>query len=176
MLKKLSKRELIMLIILVLIVVYYFAVQLPVSRLGAGTEAQLAEVTAQLDENNLKVEQKNAMAIKLNQYRSNPTTPITPEYDNTNSIILDMNSIFGSTDAYSISFEEPVTEGKIVRRPVTVSFNASSYDDAVIKTQRIEGSKNCYLLGETTITSSVNDSDAPYAVVIEMTSFEYLNK
>ena len=189
-LAKLSKRELVLLVILILIVGYYFGVQLPVSKMSEPVQAQLSEAQAELDTANAKLANKAKMEKELVSFQSVGTTASrTPSYDNTNDIIVELNSILGGASKYTVSFGDTETDGTIVRRPIELEFGAATYNEAVKKIRKLESSTNGYLVTEATVTgtnptSTTVNSDGStstvelgsYGVTVKMTSFEYKEK
>ncbi len=168
-----SLRERILLVILLLIVVYYFGVQLPVSKIQTKRQAELTTVQSELDIANAKLYELVNMKKEIKKYESGEVKVKTPNYDNTNEIILEMNAIFGGADNYTISFGEEEVEGKIVRRPIMLQFSADDYSEAVSRINALETSQNGYLLNETAVSSAVTRTNASAAsVTINMTSFE----
>ncbi|MDD4200065.1 MAG: hypothetical protein PHS19_01600 [Eubacteriales bacterium] len=187
---KLSKRELILLIVLVLIAGYYFGVQLPVSKMSVPVQQNLADAQAGYEEANIKVAQMAIMERELISFKTPGTTVNrTPSFDNTNDIIMEMNSILGGANNYTISFGDTETDGNIVRRPIDLQFSALTYSEALKDINRLENSKNGYLLIDATVsgsnpTSTVINKDGStsvtnrgnYGVSVKMTSFEYLSR
>ncbi len=168
-----SLRERILLVVLIVIVVYYFGVQLPVSSIQTKRQAELTSVQSELDVANAKLYELVNMKKELKKYENGETNIKTPNYDNTNEIILEMNSIFGGADNYTISFGEEETDGNIVRRPITLQFSAEDYSEAVSRVNALETSQNGYLLNETAIsTTSSRTNSSSASVTINMTSFE----
>ena len=168
-----SLRERILLVVLIVIVVYYFGVQLPVSSIQTKRQAELTSVQSELDVANAKLYELVNMKKELKKYENGETNIKTPNYDNTNEIILEMNSIFGGADNYTISFGEEETDGNIVRRPITLQFSAEDYSEAVSRVNALETSQNGYLLNETAIsTTSSRTNSSSASVTVNMTSFE----
>ena len=168
-----SLRERILLVVLIVIVVYYFGVQLPVSSIQTKRQAELTSVQSELDVANAKLYELVNMKKELKKYENGETNIKTPNYDNTNEIILEMNSIFGGADNYTISFGEEETDGNIVRRPITLQFSAKDYSEAVSRVNALETSQNGYLLNETAIsTTSSRTNSSSASVTVNMTSFE----
>lgn len=172
--KKHTTRELVLLGLLIFLVVYYLAVQLPVSKIGAKIDSQQAEVDTQIAEDNDKITMLPIMKSKVLEYK-NSGAPVTQLYDNTNSIIMDLNGIFGGAENYTINFGEKQRSEKIVRKNIKLQFSAASYNDGVKKIKALETSKNAYLLNATSITDNsarVGNSER-VTVTVEMTAFEY---
>ena len=168
-----SLRERILLVVLIVIVVYYFGVQLPVSSIQTKRQAELTSVQSELDVANAKLYELVNMKKELKKYENGETNIKTPNYDNTNEIIIEMNSIFGGADNYTISFGEEETDGNIVRRPITLQFSAEDYSEAVSRVNALETSQNGYLLNETAIsTTSSRTNSSSASVTVNMTSFE----
>ncbi len=185
--KILSVRELALLGILIITAVYYFVIQGPVAKQTAAYEEKLAEINIQLEEAQVKMVEKARMekAIEdiFQKYDENP--PITPNYNNVNHIIGELNGILAETYDYNLTFDAESIDSNyenIVRRPIAISFSTSTYDMAIAKLRQINKSPNKYLIQNVTITRSdygYNDysgrasSQSKYTVVMTLTSFEY---
>ncbi|NLL91045.1 MAG: hypothetical protein GX222_01310 [Ruminococcaceae bacterium] len=189
-----SLKELILLGILIILVAYYFVVHGPIKKQTAEYENRLAEINFNLQISQQKATEKIAMQNAIDavfaEYKGNP--PITPEYNNINYIIGELNGILGNTYNYHLSFgEETADENNpnIIRRPIAISFSTEKYNDAVSKIKTINDSKNKYLIQDVSITDSgINSSgfinqfgypdsaaviNGRYNVAMTMTSFEY---
>jgi len=192
--KILSLKELILLGILIILVVYYFVMHGPIKKQTTEYENRLVEINSELQISQQKAAEKIKMQKSIDaifaKYNGNP--PITPEYNNINYIIGELNGILGDTYDYNLSFGAEVVDENninIVRRLIDISFSTQEYDDAVAKIKTINESKNKYLIRNVSVydsgvTSSgltdqfgnpVNSSQnsGRYDIVITMTSFEY---
>lgn len=172
--KKHSTRELILLGVLVFLVVYYLAVQVPVSKIGARIDSEQASVNAMIDEDTQKADLMPVMLKKIKDAKDSKT-PMTPDFDNYIQMISEFNQIFGGSENYTISFDEMALEGNIVRKPMQLQFSAASYADAVDKIRALERSNNSYLLNDTSITTNnANDrTNGGASVSVSLTAFEY---
>ncbi len=189
-----SLKELILLGILIILVAYYFVFHGPIKEQTEEYESMLIKINSELQISQQKAVQKIKMQKSIDalfvKYDGNP--PITPEYNNLNYIIGELNGILGNTSDYRLSFgAEAVDENNIniIRRPIAISFSTQEYDDAVSKIKTINESKNKYLIQNVSIfDSSANSSgltnqfgylvdstqdSSRYDIVITMTSFEY---
>ncbi len=189
-----SLKELILLGILIILVAYYFVFHGPIKEQTEEYESMLIKINSELQISQQKAVQKIKMQKSIDalfvKYDGNP--PITPEYNNLNYIIGELNGILGNTFDYRLSFgAEAVDENNIniIRRPIAISFSTQEYDDAVSKIKTINESKNKYLIQNVSIfDSSANSAgltnqfgylvdstqdSSRYDIVITMTSFEY---
>jgi hypothetical protein len=117
---------------------------------------------------------------------------MTPEYNNINYIIGELNGILGNTYNYHLSFGAEVVDENyknIIRRPIVISFSTQKYEDAVAKIKTINESNNKYLIQNVSVYDSgakssgltdpfgvpVNSTQdtGRYDIVMTMTSFEY---
>ena len=131
-----------------------------------------------------------SQSCHIAEYDGNP--PMTPEYNNTNFIIGELNGILGNTYDYNLSFGAEVVDENninIIRRPINISFSTHKYDDAVAKIKTINESENKYLLQNVSVSDAganssglTDQSGDPvnstqnsgrYYIVMTMTSFEY---
>ncbi len=190
----LSLKELILLGILIILVAYYFVFHGPIEKQTAEYESRLVEINSELQIAQQKAAEKIKMQKSIDavfvKYDGNP--PMTPEYNNTNFIIGELNGILGNTYDYNLSFgAETVDENNIniIRRPINISFSTQKYADAVAKIKTINESENNYLIQNVSVSNlsanssgiinqfgdSVNSTQnsGRYYIVMTMTSFEY---
>lgn len=190
----LSLKELILLGILIILVAYYFVVHGPLSKQKEEYEHRLVEINSEMQMSQQKAVKKIKMQKSIDaifaKYDGNP--PRTPEYNNINFIIGELNDILGNTYDYRLSFgAEAVDENNIniIRRPIDISFSTQTYEDAVAKIKTINESENKYLIQNVSIYDSGDNSsgltnplgdpvnntqnNGRYDIVITMISFEY---
>lgn len=60
-----------------------------------------------------------------------------PDYDNLQPVIVELNNILAGTDTYSLSFASVDENQSIVRRRISLSYTAGSYDAARAVLQRL---------------------------------------
>lgn len=60
-----------------------------------------------------------------------------PDYDNLQPVIVELNNILAGTDTYSLSFASVDEAQSIVRRSISLSYSAGSYDAARAVLQRL---------------------------------------
>ncbi|HHT25551.1 MAG TPA: hypothetical protein GXZ76_08595 [Clostridiaceae bacterium] len=190
----LSLKELTLLGILIILATYYFVVHGPIKKQTEEYDNRLAEINSEIQISQIKaaemIKMQRSIDAIFDEYDGNP--PMTPEYNNTNVIIGELNGILGSTYDYHLSFGAEVVDENnvnIIRRPIDISFSTQTYDDAVAKIKTINESENKYLIQnisiyDSDVTSSgltdqfgdpVNrtQDSGRYDIVITMTSFEY---
>ena len=172
----LSDKDKILLLILVCLLGYYLLVQLPVAHFSNKIATKQTEVSSELSIAEAKIEKKAKMQdyIAKAHDSSYGIYPI-PTYNNTNDIINEMDVVLGGSRNYNLTFEDAVTDedNNIVRREITLKYTASSYDEAVKKLQKLETSRNGYLIKDTSITNySSNGDDYTARGQMTLTSFE----
>ena len=184
--KVISARELALIGLLIVLAAYYFVVQGPVKKQTDEYEMQLAQLQSQVEVAQMRVAEKQRMQDEIDaimeKYNGNP--PLTPEYNNINYIIGELNAIFASTPDYSISFgQEAADESNpnIVRRPISVSFTTDSYKEAISRIKKINASENQYLIQNCSIVRQYSYTNwwggrvqnSGYSVGLSLLSFEY---
>ena len=190
----LSLKELILLGLLIILVAYYFVVQGPIQKQKAEYETELVKINTELQVAQHKAAEMNKMKKSIDaifaEYDGNP--PMTPEYNNINFIIGELNGILGNTYNYHLSFGAEVADENyknIIRRPIVISFSTQKYEDAVAKIKTINESQNKYLIQNVSVyDSGVNSPSLTdpfgfpgnstqdrgrYDIVMTMTSFEF---
>ncbi|NLK01779.1 MAG: hypothetical protein GX314_01765, partial [Clostridiaceae bacterium] len=119
----LSLKELILLGILIILAAYYFVFHGSIEKQTTEYKNRLVEINSELQISQQKAAEKIKMRKSIDaifaEYDGNP--PMTPEYNNTNFIIGELNGILGNTYDYNLSFGAEVVDENninIIRRPI----------------------------------------------------------
>lgn len=131
--RKFNAREKVLLCILAVIIVagiYYFFVQLPVSRTISSATAEKAALEEELLALEILQVRYDKMTQELAEVGDMPQVE-TPEYDNLLRLMAFLNGALAPTDEYDLSFDSIETaENGIIRRKVNMTFTASNYRTA----------------------------------------------
>lgn len=127
--RKLTARESILLLvlsILLLVLFYYFILYRPVNQEVERCTNELVPVEESLDLQMIRAAKKKKMLDELEKAPEKIQGEILP-YNNIKSEITDLYDALTPALAYSLSFSEAVASGGIVRRDISISFQADSY-------------------------------------------------
>ena len=173
--KTASTRDLILVAVLIVALAYYFGIQRPITNQTDELNAEKAtiesDITIAQTQVQLKKKMENELSAILEAADGEPDA--LPVYDNINNVILEMNSIFGKSKDYSISFNGETEENSVVRRDIRVSFTVDSYRTAIEKLTSIDQSTNRYLIRDVSITDQSDEQGSAFSVTISLTSFDY---
>ncbi len=129
-----SGREKGLLLVLVVLLVgacYYFFVVKNVADTVAANEQQLEDIQLQVDQQTMLASVRQRMQTELDELGRQQPVPEVAVYDNLKNELDQLNALMASAITYDLKFEQPMLDGQLVRRPVTVSFTTSSYGAAL---------------------------------------------
>ena len=97
----------------------------------------------------LRLEEKRRMERELEELFAAEVPPLSiADYDNLQPVMFELNSILASTQDYSLSFSTVDASQTIVRRSISITFTAGSYDSAKAVLQQLHDSAyRCMLDG-----------------------------
>lgn len=151
MTKKLSKREKILLAVLVVIVAillwYKFAYE-PINKKIDQLNSQAMGEQAEIDSQFALVESMRRMQKTVEELKADETTKAIPIYDNSKQLMVSLNSVMESADAYALTFNDVSQDDYILSRTITMTFTASTYEDARAIIDRLD---------EETFTNQISD-------------------
>ena len=154
--KKLSSRELGLLIFLILLVLglcYYKFLYQPITEKISSVEADTASEQVLVDQYTISSAKMDRMQATVDEVKgSGQGTPI-PEYDNSTELMKELYAILGTTEQYTLTFGSVnfPEEGYIVDRPVQMTFQSRCYEDARAVLDSIEGSRFVNQISDLTI-------------------------
>lgn len=148
--RSLSAREWILLGLLAVIAlvsgyIMLFYSPMTLRRDNAREEAELSRM--QLEAANVRLEEKRRMERELEELFARESEPARmADYDNLQPVMLELNTILDGTEDYSLSFGTVDTSDSIVRRTISISFSAGSYQAAKGVLQQLhDSSYRCML-------------------------------
>ncbi|HKM28410.1 MAG TPA: hypothetical protein VJY37_01880 [Anaerovoracaceae bacterium] len=129
--RKFTSREKVLLVIFAILLLGVFYYQ--------GVIRTVDDMKVQYDtidlEDQIAMEQTKALSrqqMETEMSGGNLTvTGMVASYDNIKQEISALNEIFADAASYNLSFAQPVKEGSAVRRDISVTFHANSYNTAV---------------------------------------------
>lgn len=118
--------------ILLLAAVYYFGIYSPTTSQLEDIKTQQQDVDSELITEEAKTMRLATMRKELETLELAGNFVETPAYDNQQPVITMLNAILSETKDYSLTFQEITMpeSGTTVRRPVQMTFNCSSYQQA----------------------------------------------
>ncbi len=134
--KKLSAREIIMLVFLVVLitgVAYYMGFYTPLQEELASVENQCYSIDAQIANASSKIASMDTMQAELDEIFARPENEITEiaPYDNKEVVLNQLNGILQRSEEYNLSFSDPAIQSNgTVRRNVSMSFRCADFDSA----------------------------------------------
>lgn len=151
MTKKLSKREKILLAVLIVIVAillwYKFAYE-PINKKIDQLNSQAMGEQAEIDSQFALVESMRRMQKTVEELKADETTKAIPIYDNSKQLMVSLNSVMESADAYALTFNDVSQDDYILSRTITMTFTTSTYEDARAIIDRLD---------EETFTNQISD-------------------
>ena len=134
--RKISTREIVMLALLFALlagVCYYMFFLTPLNDELAGIQNQIAQTETSITAARTKILNMKKMQEELDAIFANGeenVSEIAP-YDNSQVVMNQLNGILSASQDYSLTFPDTVIESNgTVRRPVSMRFTCSSYENA----------------------------------------------
>ncbi len=134
--REFTTREKILIVIFALLVIglcYYKLLLVPINdsieQYQIDTETEQSEIV----QNEVTLKQMKNMQKELEEIKSSGDAKPMPQYDNSEAVLTELNTILSQASDYSLSFGtvEALEETPyVMQRPVTLTFNASSYEIA----------------------------------------------
>lgn len=127
--RKFTARETVLLFVLSVLLLglfYYFILYRPVSQEVERCASQQVPVEEELELQMLKAARKRKMVEELENAPDKVQGELLP-YNNIKNEITDLYDALHPAVTYSLSFSEAVASGNIVRRDISISFQADSY-------------------------------------------------
>ena len=151
--RKFSRTENVLLIVLVVILLalfYYRFVIVTVqdARVNYDTSAIDAEIT----QYQAILAQQEAMQKAIDEGKSESPGYVAT-YNSLKQEISELNDIFADAETFSFNFASPVADGDAVRRVITVSFTADSYEKAKEILQNLYSGKYRCLINSVSVNS-----------------------
>ena len=163
--RKLSPREWMLLgvlAVLVIVVGYIVLFYMPTTNARDSALSETESCKQQTEAARVRLEEKRRMERELEEiFDQNPNPLSLADYDNLQSVMVELNSILAATQNYSLSFATVDTSQDIVRREITISYTCDSYATAKSVLQRLHDSAYRCMLNNVNISGGrSNDSSA----------------
>lgn len=128
--RKFTLRETVLLLfmsVLFLGIFYYLVVAAPVNEEIASCVSQMVPIEDELSAQIMKASKKKQMLEEMEAATETPQGEIKP-YNNLKDEMRELYQALEGADSYDISFSEARVSGTIVRRDVSIAFQAGSYE------------------------------------------------
>lgn len=173
--RSLSAREWVLLGLLAVIAlvsgyILLFYSPMTIRRDNARGEAELSRT--QIEAAGVRVEEKRRMEQELEELFARESKPARmADYDNLQPVMLELNTILAGTEDYSLSFGTVDTANAIVRRTISISFSAGSYQAAKAVLQQLHDSSYRCMLDS--LNLNLDQGDRGVSVSGNIVFFEY---
>ena len=131
--KKLSKREKILLAVLVVIIIgvcwykfIYEPVNNQIAQLNNDLNTEQSDLTVLLP----KIKQKNEMKKAVEEIKASGSVEKIPVYDNSKELMVALNKVMSKADSYTINFGQAGRDGYIFIHKILISFTTRGYKQA----------------------------------------------
>lgn len=172
--KGLTNREkglLLILVLMVLVAVYNYAFYVPTQAKIAQYKQDALTVDDQILLAEAKAMKLNMMEKELAEIKSGDMTNIKelPPYDNSRNVMNSLSTILVNATQYNISFSGVTEADGIVRRDITLTFSANSYEAAKSMLSDIyNGDYRCLMKD-----LHISQASGVWNVNVQITYFEY---
>ena len=130
-----SRREkalLLMLALVMVVIVWFVFVYQGTTNRITELEGQIASTQTQISADETRVAQMDQMQATIDQRKADGVAPtIMPDYDNMQSLMLELNQIMAAATSYSLSFDQVVSDDKgHIERGVRIDYTTPNYKSA----------------------------------------------
>lgn len=158
--RKLSPREWMLLGVLFILVVVAGYIVLFYTPTTNARDAALAETETTRDQMaaaQIRLAEKQRMERELDELFSQNQNPLAlADYNNLQPVIVELDTILGSTQDYKLSFATVDDTQSVIRREISVNFTCSSYAMAKAALQRLHDSSYRCMLNDVNISNERN--------------------
>ena len=170
-----TKKEKILILILVVILlalVYYRFVDQSVRSSLAAAESSIETNQSELEISNAQLARLNSMNKELDGYEAGGTSRLE-SYNNIKAELAMLDQILSSVSDYTISLQDPVQDGDLVRRSVSIRFTTGSFSDVYAVVRAFANSELRNVIQDINYSSSSNrDGDESVTVNMNVTFYE----
>ena len=173
--REFTTREKILIVIFALLVIgicYYKFLLQPINdsieQYQLNTEAEQSEIV----QNQVILKKMDNMEKELEEIKASGDAKPMPQYDNSEAVLTELNTILSQASDYSLSFgtvEALEETSYVMQRPVTLTFNAASYEVARDIMYELHDSDNINQISDISIAF---DTDNGVSVSLSMSYFE----
>ena len=131
-----TTREKVLLVILAVLVIavgYWKLILTPINDSIAGLNAQTASEQDAILTNSARLSRMRQMQQELETLLADPDAKPLPDYDNSERLLVELNTILSGTVDYTLSFGDTYLledGGSIICRPISLEYTCGSYTAA----------------------------------------------
>lgn len=159
-----TTREKVLLLVFVIILMaagYYWVIEQPVSeRISAAASAEAGYQDEMMTET-VKAKQIKDMKAVLDAGLDGQSKPVSaiPDYDNLENVMVQLDAILTPALDYSLTFSDVQPDGKLISRPISMTFKCDGYTAAKNIVDNLYHSIYRCTLDNITMTASAKDRD-----------------
>ena len=168
----LTTREKVLVLVLAVIVIgfcYYNFFLSPLNESISHYNSLATELDTELMINTAKVSQKNSMEKEIEELKTGGASTI-PEYNNSQKLMVELNSILSEAEDYNISFDATSNIDYVVLRPAYLTITTAEYQQARDIIDKLYASENIMRMSDLNMTT--DESSGKTTVNVRITYFE----
>lgn len=172
--RQFSRKEKVLIIIFVVILVvlaYYRFVDMNVREQTDAAKEAVEVAKSELEITNAQLVRLQSMDEELDSYEAGGASRLE-SYNNVKAELSLLDFILSSTSNYSISMQDPVLDGDLIRRAVAIQFTTDSFDSAM-NVVRSFSQSNLRNIVQTISYSASTDREGGESVSVGMTVIFY---
>ena len=165
-----TTREKVLLVILAVLVIavgYWKLILTPINDSIADLNAQTASEQDAILTNSARLSRMRQMQQELETLLADPDAKPLPDYDNSERLLVELNTILSGTVDYTLSFGSTYLledGGSIICRPISLEYTCGSYTAARGVMDALHGSDYVNLISDVTL-----DLDAQHGTKVNLT-------
>lgn len=165
-----TTREKVLLVILAVLVIavgYWKLILTPINDSIADLNAQTVSEQDAILTNSARLSRMRQMQQELETLLADPDAKPLPDYDNSERLLVELNTILSGTVDYTLSFGDTYLledGGSIICRPISLEYTCSSYTAARAVMDALHGSDYVNLISDVTL-----DLDAEHGTRVNLT-------
>lgn len=160
---KFTKREKVLLIIMVVLLLftcYYWGVIQPVNNQISTAKTQQSEAQEELTIEKVKSEKLVSMQSVLKKQKdSGEIKSEIPVYDNVEQVMVQLGTILGSAQNYTLTFNDLTYGENLISRPIKMTFTCARYTSAENILRQLDQCIYRCSLSDMTMTGATQDTD-----------------
>lgn len=165
-----TNREKILLVILAIMLIavgYWKLILTPINDDIADLQSRTASEQDAMIQSAAQLSQLNRMKSELETVLADPDAKPLPDYDNSERLLVELNTILSGTVDYTLSFGSTYLledGGSIICRPISLEYTCGSYTAARAVMDALHGSDYVNLISDVTL-----DLDAEHGTRVNLT-------
>lgn len=174
--RELTTREKTLLLVLAVLVIalgYWKLVLEPINEQVASYNDMAEQEQAEIDSSVVQLAQMRKMQKAVEAQKEAGEVRAIPSYDNSGILMRELYQILANTNEYTVDFSAATSrEGYIVLRPVSLTFQTGTYEQARAIINAIGGSDNLNQISDVNIRAGQGASRSAVQTSLTITYFE----